>query len=112
MENSKHTIRSPNIRSPFQADVSPLPGPVDPQQQEESLPHDEPTFQLDPQDNVQYATEPVDPFAAIRDFVKKPKVSVKEVHQIMRKHQMYEGQPKSRQASIPSQAYQKAMSTV
>ena len=101
------------MRSPFQADVSPMPMALDHPEQELVMAHDEPTFQMDPHENIVQVVEPqqADPFKAIRDFVKKPRVSVKEVHQIMNKQSRFKAS-KSRQTLNPSLAYQKAMNTI
>ena len=100
--------------SPFQADVSPLQPPLDHEQQRLSMPQNEATFQLDPRDNVMHVVEPApaDPLKAVREFVKKPKVSVKDVHRIMERHNLTgENQPRSRQTADPSHALERSFGT-
>lgn len=75
---------SPTGHPPFEADVSPLPGPMEEQDQ---FTMDQPTFQLDKAPAAEMNTIPsnFDPFSAVRDFVSKDKISLKQVHKIIDK---------------------------
>ena len=76
MNNTQNKFKSPNYKSPFNIEESQLTTLID-NNDPQSMPQDDPNFQMDQNDYVRFEEPSSNPYDAVRDFVNKPTTTVR-----------------------------------